>query len=271
VSDFLKARGARLALASSGSGSPFVWCHGLTSSRAHEDAMHLFDWSGLGGGVRLVRYDARGHGESEAGGDAADYRWERLAEDLLEVADALGLERFTAGGASMGAATVLHAAAAAPERLRGLVLAIPPTAWETRAAQARLYEAAARLVETQGLAAFLEAMASQPPPAIFAGQDDPYRVPPSIAECTLPTVLRGAATSDLPPPERIRALSMPALILAWDTDPSHPLSTARRLAELLPDARLEIAHRASEVPLWPRRVREFLAELELPAGAPAGR
>jgi pimeloyl-ACP methyl ester carboxylesterase len=223
--------------------------------------MGLFDWSGLGAAVRLVRYDARGHGESEAGGGPVDYRWERLAGDLLEVADALGLERFAAGGASMGAATVLHAAAAAPERLPALVLAIPPTAWETRAAQARLYEAAARLVETQGLAAFLAAMASQPPPEIFAGQGDPYRVPPSIAERTLPTVLRGAASSDLPPPERIRELSTPVLILAWDTDPSHPLSTARRLAELLPDARLEVARSASDIALWPLRVRDFLSAL----------
>jgi hypothetical protein len=43
-------------------------------------------------------------------------------------------------------------------------------------------------------------------------------------------VLRGAGASDLPPPQVIEKLEMPVLILAWDTDPGHPLSTAEDLA-----------------------------------------
>jgi 3-oxoadipate enol-lactonase len=71
-------------------------------------------------------------------------------------------------------------------------------------------------------------------------------------------VLRGAAASDLPPPEKIAQLSQPALILAWDTDPAHPLSTAERLAETLPRADLHVARTLRQVREWPRLVRMFM-------------
>jgi pimeloyl-ACP methyl ester carboxylesterase len=107
----------------------------------------------------------------------------------------------------------------------------------------------------------VEAAAQQPPPAIFADQPEPYRLRPAIAEQALPTVLRGAGGSDLPPPRVIEKLEMPVLILAWDTDPGHPLSTAEDLAGLLPDARLDVARRVADISLWPGRVRAFLREI----------
>jgi pimeloyl-ACP methyl ester carboxylesterase len=261
VSRFLEVRGARLALEERGEGEPFVWCHGLTSSRDHEDEVGWFDWSGLCPGVRLVRYDARAHGESSATPEPEDYGWERLAEDLRGVADALGLERFVLGGASMGAATALHFAVRARERLRGLLLVIPPTAWETRRAQAGIYRGAAALIERSGVDAFLEASAKLPPPAIFAEEPDPYRFRPAIAESALPTVLRGAAVSDLPGPDAIGALRLPTLVLAWDTDPGHPVSTALALAGLIEGAELEVARSTAEIRAWPERVRRFLERL----------
>jgi pimeloyl-ACP methyl ester carboxylesterase len=51
----------------------------------------------------------------------------------------------------MGAAVALHAAAQAPERVAGLVLVLPPTAYDTRAAQAADYLAGASLVEREGV------------------------------------------------------------------------------------------------------------------------
>ena len=74
----------------------------------------------------------------------------------------------------------------------------------------------------------------------------------------LPTILRGAAASDLPPAEAIAALDVPALILAWDTDAGHPVSTAERLAALLPRAELHVAREPEEVSTWPARVAAFV-------------
>ena len=75
----------------------------------------------------------------------ADYHWSNLAKDMAAVADGLGVENFIAGGQSMGCATALYAGLLAPQRIRGLVLVNPPTAWETRAAQGEFYRKMAKL------------------------------------------------------------------------------------------------------------------------------
>ena len=148
-----------------GHGPAFVWGHGLTSSRASEDRLPLLDWSAFtGAGRQVVRYDAAGHGETGGPADPAAYQWPELARDLLALLDVLGLDRVDAGGASMGCASTLHAAVRAPERFDRLVLVIPPTAWETRAAQAEIYEAGADLAERDGKAAWLAAAADRSPP-----------------------------------------------------------------------------------------------------------
>ena len=72
-------------------------------------------------------------------------------------------------------------------------------------------------------------------------------------------MLRGAGASDLPSPDAVRAIAVPALILAWDTDPGHPLATAERLAELLPDAELHVARRLRDISGWTRLVDGFVA------------
>lgn len=241
-----------------GEGSPFVWGHGLTSSRANEEAGGLFDWSPVvETGHQVIRYDARGHGVTGGPADLEAYRWPQLAVDLLGLMDDLGLDRTSAGGASMGCATVLHAAIHAPERFDRLVLVIPPTAWETRAAQADQYEASARYLEKAGKEAWLAVASEAPRAAIFADLP-PFPATADIPEELLPFVLRGAAASDLPPAAEIATITQPALVLAWAGDPGHPESTAERLVELLPDAELRLATKIGHVLGWPAQVAAFL-------------
>lgn len=241
-----------------GDGPAFVWGHGLTSSRATEDRLPLLRWATLtDGGHQVVRYDAAGHGDGGGPPDPSAYEWPQLATDLLALLDDLGLDRVHAGGASMGCASTLHAAVRAPERFDRLVLVIPPTAWDTRPAQAEQYEASARFVERKGKAAWLEAAADSPRPPIFA--DLPAApMAADIPEALLPSVLRGAAASDLPPAEAITALEHPALILAWAGDPGHPESTAHRLAELLPHSELHVAHQLQDLFTWSDAIADFL-------------
>lgn len=254
-------RGVALDVDDAGGGRPFLWGHGLRSSRASEAERGLFDWSGIGPGVRRISYDARGHGESGFTDDPGHYRWPELARDMLALADALGLDRFAAGGASMGCATTLHAAVQAPERIEAMVLVIPPTAWATRAARAGLYREQADAVERGGLAAYLDLAAKAPIPGIFAPEPSLARRLPAVAEAHLATVMRGAADSDLPPADQLAQLGQPALVLAWDTDPAHPRSTAEELARVLPAAELEVATELAEVRAWPARVGAFLSSL----------
>jgi 3-oxoadipate enol-lactonase len=265
----VEVRGVRLAVEVAGTGPPFVWGHGLTSSRAGEDASGLLGWREVAssGRATLIRYDARGHGRSGATPDPADYRWGALAHDLWGLVDALGLDRPVLGGASMGAATVLHAALARPDEVRALVLVVPPTAWATRAAQAGLYEAGAALIEEAGLDAFLEAAAAAPPPPVLAEHPELVRPGPDVRADVLPSVLRGAAASDLPDRDALATLDRPTLVLAWAGDPGHPVSTAEALAGLLPQAGLAVAEDLDGVRAWVDRVADFLGGLEERRGA----
>ncbi len=58
---------------------------------------------------------------------------------VLALADALGIDRFAAGGSWMGAAVTLHAAVKAPARIEAMMLLAMPTAWETRPAEQQRY------------------------------------------------------------------------------------------------------------------------------------
>jgi cytochrome P450/pimeloyl-ACP methyl ester carboxylesterase len=226
-----------------GSGRALVWAHGFTSSIAMEEVTATSAlWRGIPD-LSVVRYDARGHGRSAPGRDEAAQRWDALGTDLLELVTRLGLERPLAGGASMGAATALHAAVTRPGAFGGLVLLVPPTAWETRKAQADLYNGGAALVEARGVEAYAaivrETLHSMP----GLGEELAERMVADLRARSAPDLVRGlraAAASDLPEPARIRQLDLPALIIATRGDPGHPLSTAEKLAELLPRAELVV-------------------------------
>lgn len=248
-----------LAYEETGRGCPVVYAHGLSSSRAGDPAYTLNDWSPLvASGHRLIRYDARGHGESSGRPEAADYTWPHLAGDLLAVLDRVaGPGPADAMGASMGCGTLLHAALARPERFGRLVLIIPPTAWESRRAVARASREIADLAERRGLQFVLEATKDLPPPPIHAEHGGALP-PPAIPERLYPHVMRGAADCDLPDPESLRALTHPALILAWAGDPGHPLSTAEALRDLMPNSRLHVSAGYRDVRTWGERAAEFL-------------
>jgi 3-oxoadipate enol-lactonase len=74
----------------------------------------------LAGRHRVIRYDLRGHGKSEAPASAySPY------EDLRSVLDALSIKRATLVGLSAGSEVAVDFAIAYPERVERLVLAAP--------------------------------------------------------------------------------------------------------------------------------------------------
>ena len=260
----IKVRGVELAVRERGEGAPFVWGHGLLGGMDQEDEAELFRWSPPAA-CRWVRFDARGHGESGATFDEDDYRWTELARDMLGLVDALGAGRAVLGGVSMGCATSLHAAVAAPERVAGLVLVAPPTAWETRPRQSRIYRVSANLVEWLGVTPF-RLLGSLPQPrgvesAAAALQRAHMRHLSDAEPRAVVAALRGASRSDLPDPDALRALPVPTLVLAWRDDPFHPLFTAMRLVERMPDVRVQVAADLRDMQSWPQRVAEFLEEV----------
>ncbi len=267
----MKVRGIELNVKVTGAedGIPFIWAHGLMSSMAADDLVSWIKWDQLTDILKLVRYDARGHGLSEATAGLNDYHWSSLAQDMLALADQMGFDQFVAGGQSMGCATSIYAALAAPERLKGLVLMNVPTAWETRAAQAGIYGQMADIIEAKGIASLLTMMQQQAAPMATNWVSEAY--PEMITNFgehfkhidpqALVTTLRGATLTNLPQPEQLEAIHTPALILAWTDDPGHPVSSAEEVQRRLDHSDLLIAHNAAEVGTWTSEIRDFVTGL----------
>jgi len=99
-----------------GDGPPVLLLHGL--------AGHAGEWDqlaeGLAGRHRIVAMDQRGHGASERRpGDATRAAY---VADAIAVIDQLALEGVVLGGQSLGGHAAMLTAAAAPDRVGGLVL-----------------------------------------------------------------------------------------------------------------------------------------------------
>jgi 3-oxoadipate enol-lactonase len=230
------------------SGPLVVQLHGLTSSRARDHELGL-DLPRALHDHRVLRYDARGHGRSTGSTDPLTYTWPHLADDLLALLEHVAPgEQVHGVGPSMGTATMLYAALQEPERFASLTLIVPPTAWETRVAQRATYLLNASLVEKQGIRAFVELGLTAPVVPAMAGAP---RTAPAVSEALLPHVLRGAAMSDLPPARDLAVITAPTLLLAWSEDPTHPVSTATRLAETIARSRLVVARSPYGVMAWP--------------------
>ncbi|MCX8061571.1 MAG: alpha/beta hydrolase [Anaerolineales bacterium] len=189
-----------------GEGFPFIWTHGLLTNMESEDILDWFGWEKIPPSIKLIRYDVRGHGKSPISYCAEDYHWESLATDMLALADQLGIERFIAGGTSMGASTALCAALQAPQRIEGLVLVSPPTAWESRAKQAGDYRRSAwlaLLLGGKGLAVLAARdLKSSMPSWMDTSRHEAMRRTFALWQRyprrALWAILRGAGMSDLP-------------------------------------------------------------------------
>jgi 3-oxoadipate enol-lactonase len=258
----LDVDGARLAYEVQEGASPVVVAlHGLSSSRASEDAAGFFDWSPVvTAGRTLVRFDARGHGRSTGGGDPAQYAWSALADDLFALLDVVSPNASVdAIGVSMGVGTLLHAAIRRPERFRRLALVIPPTAWATRAAQADGYRQMARMAEERGYDALVRAMGAFAPLPLLEEGGWTTAPPPDIDPAILPAVFRGAADTDFPAPEAVAAVQQPVLLAPWVGDPGHPVSTAERLHEVLPRSTLTLLDTPDALRALGGRIADFFA------------
>src|SRR5687767_3385750 len=83
---------------------------------------------------RLLRYDARGHGASDA--PSGPYSLDRLGRDVVELLDALGLQRVHVLGLSLGGIVAQWLGIHVPERVDRLVLSNtaaylgPPQQWD---------------------------------------------------------------------------------------------------------------------------------------------
>jgi 3-oxoadipate enol-lactonase len=266
---YLQRFGAvELAVRSQGKGIPFVWGHSLMGSMRVEDLAALWDWDVVARHAEVVRYDARGHGNSGGSYDSRDYCGDRMAADMLAVgasaAAAGGFARCLLGGISMGAATALQAAVQQPELVAGLVLVLPPTAWETRPRQSAIYRRMARISGLFGAAPY-RLLDLLPIPMREDGRSQlALHTAKGLARANplhVQAALGGAARSDMPDRDVLRHLHVPTLILAWEDDAAHPVSTATELADTLPDVRGLVICQPDDISEWESALVEFVNDI----------
>ena len=223
---------------------------------------------------RLIFFDQRGRGKSQAPPGARTARIEHDAGDVRAIREALAIERWNVLGHSWGGGIAMLSTASDQDGVDRLVLvdAVGPTSdWLSKlhdAALARLTSerwdnlarldpAALHVDNIEAHAAYTSALY----PAWFADRDFAaiFSSPKanSSAGAAVAARLRREGYDWT---ERISAIRTPTLILHGDHD-LLDVSVAESIAHLIPGSTLSVIHHAGHMPFW-EAPEEFFAQVE---------
>jgi len=164
---------------------------------------------------RVLRYDARGHGASDA--PAGEYSIGQLGRDALGLVDALGIDKFAFCGLSLGGMVGQWLAIHAPDRLTRLVLANT----SPRVGPAEYWETRRRTVLDSGMAAIVEtAMERSFSPETLARRDPQLSSFRRTLLAADPVGYAGccAAIRDMDHTELLREIRVPTLVVVGERD-----------------------------------------------------
>lgn len=224
----------------SGSGPVVTLLHSLATDLSLWDDLA----AELGKRFTVLRYDARGHGQTSA--PQGPYTWPMLVADLVGLLDALKIERTHFVGLSMGGMLGQHFALAHPERLEKLVLTsttsrVPPEAkplWDERIAVAREKGMAAHVAGT--LERWFTAPYRAAHPEVMA------RIGAMVAATPVAGYAGwGAAIQTLDLTDKLGAIEAPTLVVCGAEDSGTPPAANRAIAEAIPGARFTMLPNAS--------------------------
>jgi pimeloyl-ACP methyl ester carboxylesterase len=232
----LRRDDARLRVFDHGEGPVVVFQHGLGGDEAQVEQTFP-----LAAGVRRLTLECRGHGGSDLG-SGRPFSFAMFADDVIAAADQAGVERFVAGGISMGAGLAMRLAACHRDRVRGLILVRP--AWTFAAAPRNLapIREVAQLVCSHPLAE-ARSIFEQSRTAARLKIAAPDNLNSLLGYFDRPDITRfaevlEAIASDGPgvsEPEAA-ALAIPTLVIGNEMDAIHPLSVAHAVADAIPGA-----------------------------------
>ncbi|KAA3448663.1 alpha/beta hydrolase [Mesorhizobium sp. SARCC-RB16n] len=238
---------AALRVFDTGQGLPIVFQHGLGGDAA-QVAQNFPDCPSR----RRLTVECRAQGGSGAG-SKRPFSIAMFADDVLAAADAAGVERFVAGGISMGAAIALQLAARHPDRVLGLVLVRPAWAFDAAPGNMQPYVEVAELIDRLPLDEARAAFASSVTATRFRSEalDNLASLLGFFAreDVAVFAEVMQAIANDGPGVTRPEAasLAMPTLVVGSGIDLVHPLATARELAETIPSAALaEVTPKAAD-------------------------
>ena len=180
---------------------------------------------------RVLRYEHRGHGESET--PPGPYTVEQLAGDALDLLDELGVERASWIGLSLGGMVAMWIAACAPERVDRLVLACT----SARVPSPQVYAERAGVVRAQGVEPVADAVVARWfTPAASDELRARFR---AILVATPSEGYAGCceAVADWDFGERLGDIVAPTLVVAGAEDESTPAAHTDLLVRRIPGAR----------------------------------
>jgi 3-oxoadipate enol-lactonase len=195
---------------------------------------------------RVLRYDTRGHGGTDA--PAGAYTLEQLAEDARALLRALGIARTHWIGLSMGGMIGQTLALAAPDVF--LSLALCDTSSRIPAEAKPLWQERIKTAETQGMEPLVEPTIGRWFTAPFREQrkDVVDRVRAMI-RATNPRGYAGCchAISALDLTDRLGAIKLPTLVVVGEEDQGTPVAASRAIQERIAGSRLEILPSAAHL------------------------
>jgi 3-oxoadipate enol-lactonase len=215
----------------------------LSSSLGSSLAMWEPQLPALAQRFRVLRYDHRGHGASPV--PDGPYTIDEIAGDALELLDALGLERVSFCGLSLGGAVGMWLAANAPERIDRLVLCCTaarfatPEIWAERAAAVRAAGSVEPLADAVLERWFTADFLTREPEQIAAVRSMIVSTPAEGYAATCDALRDADLRAHL---GRIRA---PTLVVAGADDPATPPRQGEELAAAIEGARLAVIPRAA--------------------------
>lgn len=264
------ADGVRIAFAASGAGAPLVkaanWLTHLDEEWTSPIWAHWI--AGLSERHRLVRYDERGCGLSDA--SVGEFGFDDWVADLEAVVDSAGLDRFPLLGISQGGAVAIAYAVRHPDRVSHLVLvgaynrgrmirAATDDEREEAALDLKVGEVAWRRDDPSYRQVFAAQFLPDGSRELWDAFNDLQRA--TVSTDNVVRFLHAFARIDVS--DLARRVACPTLILHARGDLRVPLTQARELAALIPGSRLVLLDSRNHIlladePAWP----VFLGELE---------
>jgi pimeloyl-ACP methyl ester carboxylesterase len=242
-----EVNGASLYYDVTGNGEPLVLVHaGIADRRMWDGQLQA-----LGERYRVIRYDMRGCGRSEA---PADLPFSHH-EDLRGLLDYLGIERALLTGCSIGARTVIDFALAHPERVRALALVCPSiSGFESDEEPPEEWDELVAADEAGDLEKVSEL-------EVRIWVDGPYRSPDDVDSALRDRVremnlialrnephLGEELQAGPPAVNRLAEIRVPTLVVAGDLDRPEVGARAELLAGSIPVAQMVVMNGTAHVP-----------------------
>lgn len=227
----IKANGISIRYAIDGKDGPWLV---LSNSLATDLSMWDEQARVLSSTYRVLRYDQRGHGKTEA--TQGRYTFELLMADALALMDALSIEHAHFCGLSMGGATALGLAQRHPGRLNRVVVCDSGCASTPQSAQQ--WEERIAVAQKDGMAALVEPTVRRwfPPEVVAANPGYLDKARAMIAATPAAGFIGcAAALADHDFRSKVASTKPPVLFIAGEKDAGGAVAIAMRgLHQTLP-------------------------------------